>query len=493
MLAGNITVNVAGGVMTIDGDAAANIFTLTPNAGDVRVTGAATTINGAAGPTDFAGVTSVIMNLGAEADNVTVQNLTLTTLTINGEAGADTILVNTTMNVTGVATLDGGTEADNLTFSNSTSGTLQIFGDTGNDAITASTVTATTLLISGEQNEDDILVTGLTNTVVGTLNVNGNDGNDIIDFLASNGTLASPLTIDGNAGNDTLRVNNVTVGVLDVDAGSGDDNIILGIDNLPDINSVAGLNNAIAEGSLTVNTTLTVSGDVGNDTISAYRVFGTADWTVDTGAVNNLTTNTDIFTTYWTVSDQLTVIGGAGVDRLNIFYHTSNGVASVTGAAGDDVLQILISHFLVNANFFGENGNDVLAADTNLFDLDLFINGGQGDDVLIVAASVVIGDMTIFGDSGADYGLIGRHANGSAGGNLVENGLLDIDTGTGVDNFNISFNSLLQFYANLGDDNDSVETGFNLILIPSFMDGGFGINAIRRTSPQNITFYNLFS
>lgn len=490
LLAGDITTNLAGGVLTITGDAEANVFTLTPNGGNVRVTGIATTINGAAGPTDFAGVTAIVANLNAGADNVTFQNLNLASLTVNGNADADTITVNTNTVVAGTTTLNGGTEADTITFDNSTTVSLQVTGDTGNDIVNVTNATLTTLAISGGLNDDDLNVTGLTNVVASTLTISGDDGNDTIDFLNAVGTLASPLTINGDAGSDTLRVNNATLATLTVNGGAGNDTIILGIDFQPNIVTVAGQNAAIAAGSLTVNGTLTVNGDGGSDTITAYRVFGTANWTVNTGSATNLAGDIDTFTTYWTVSNQLTVTGGIGIDRLNIFYHTANALTNLNAGAGNDFVQVVISRFVVNASFAVEAGADVLAIDTNQFDADVVMDGGLDADYLLLAASVIDGDATIFAGDGDDYGLIGKHSDGSVGGNVVNNGLLQVDAGLGADYFDIQFNALLQFYANLGDGDDTVVTGGNQISVPSFMDGGSGRNRITRTGGQNVTYFN---
>jgi hypothetical protein len=491
MMAGDVTITQVGTVLNITGDAAANILTIEPGPGGaVRVTGTGTTLNTAPGPNDYFGITDIVANLGAGADQITVQDLgALVNLTINGEADADIITVDS-VGVSSVTTLNGGTGSDTINFIDSTAVTLTVTGDAGVDTINLTNSTVTTLSVSGGLDNDDINITGLTNTVASTLTISGDDGNDTIDFLNAVGTLASPLTINGNAGNDTLRVNNATLATLNINGGAGDDTIIAGIDFQPNITTVAGQNAAIAAGTLTVNAALNINGDAGSDTITAYRVFGTANWTVNTGSASNLAGNTDTFTTYWTFSNQLTVTGGVGVDRLNIFYHTASGATNLNAGAGNDFVQVVISRFIASATFNVEAGADVLAIDTNQFDADLVMDGGLDADYLLLAASVLEANATIFGGDGNDYLLIGKHADGSVGGNLIEDGLLQVLTGAGDDYLDIQYNALRQLYASLGDGNDTVVTGGNQIAVASFMDGGAGNNRITRTGNQNVTYYN---
>ncbi len=62
----------------------------------MQVAGTATTLNNTPGPINYFGVTDIVANLGAGADNITVQDLgALVNLTINGEADADIITVDT--------------------------------------------------------------------------------------------------------------------------------------------------------------------------------------------------------------------------------------------------------------------------------------------------------------------------------------------------------------------------------------------------------------
>ncbi len=186
----------------------------------------------------------------------------------------------------------------------------------------------------------------------------------------------------------------------------------------------------------------------------------------------------------------MSIVGGAGVENLNLFYHTANGLTNVSTGAGNDYVQVVISRFVGNATFNVEAGADILAIDTNQFDADLVMDGGLDADYLLLAANVIESDATIYGGDGNDYGLIGKHSNGSVGGNVIDNGVLQVIAGGGADYFDIQYNALLQLYANLGDGDDSLVTGGNQISVPSFMDGGSGRNRLTRTGGQNVTYYN---
>src|SRR5689334_23002896 len=81
MLAGNVTAEVLGGVLTIHGDSKGNglvLDSITRRTGPFRLSGdATTTINGQSAPVDLAGFSDVKINLGAGKNSLEVHGMRL--------------------------------------------------------------------------------------------------------------------------------------------------------------------------------------------------------------------------------------------------------------------------------------------------------------------------------------------------------------------------------------------------------------------------------
>ena len=214
LLSGNVQASVtADGILRIRGDAGANIIALDQtllNAGQVRISGTDTTINGQTAPVVLSGVTSkVSVKLGTGRDRVTMSNMSLpgdvvaeqrhlqlnnvqlagsltvfsraTISLINTAIGQDLFTKSTSASGDGTATLRDVSVQRNAT----------IHGSTGSDTITI----------------DNAVFRGEAGVFAGL-------GNDSVKVEASGGALSVPSQFDGPT---TIRM------------GSGDDVLQIGV------------------------------------------------------------------------------------------------------------------------------------------------------------------------------------------------------------------------------------------------------------------------
>lgn len=184
------------------------------------------------------------------------------------------------------------------------------------------------------------------------------DGADSIVFAASLNGLTAPVTIFGGGGNDSIDTSAVTFAV-NVDAGSGNDNVVTGSGN----DQVLG-----DDGNDTLN------GSAGDDTLlggndsDTIRGGAGAD-AIDGGGGNDLLAGQG--------GNGDTLLGGSGDDTLdggagNDFLYGGDGNDQLIGGVGNDVL----SGGLNNDTLQGNDGNDTLIGG---FGIDVLL-GGAGKD-----------------------------------------------------------------------------------------------------------------
>ncbi len=423
---------VAGGVLTVVGDAADNTITVSRDAaGKILVNGGAVHVLGG---------TPTVANTGE--------------VIVFGLNGNDTISLDETNGALPKANLFGGAGNDVLTGG---SGTDQLFGEAGND----------TLLGKGG---DDFLFGGAGNDVltggVGNDQVFGEAGNDRMIWNPGEGTDLN----EGGAGNDTVEVNGgngaevftvtangtrvrfdrTTPAPFSLDIGSSE-NLILNMNGGDDTFSAGnGLAPLIA---------LTVDGGAGNDTITGgdgndSLLGGDGNDIITGGRGNDVMfggAGNDTFV--WNPGDASdTVEGQDGADTLQLnganvnenFDLSANGgrlrLTRDVGAVTMDVNDVEQVNIVALGGADTINVHDLSATDVTGVNLDLASPPGSGTgdglaDTVIVNGTNHADAIQITG-SGTSFTIAGLSASvsvqGSEGANdqLVVNALGGSDTVT---------------------------------------------------------------
>ncbi|NFV79224.1 tandem-95 repeat protein [Magnetospirillum aberrantis] len=356
-------------------------------------------------------------------------------------------------------------------------GVSSMFGGAGND------------WLSGGDGNDFIIGGSGSDTILGG---NGNDwlyggnsiaasvGNDFIDGGAGDDTIYSGYgngTIFGGDGNDNITVTaSISRGTSTIDAGSGDDVIMVDTYSGATITTGSGRDTIQTNYSVSFNAANVVtdfSAGLGGDQIDLNRLLGNAliGWSAsgnpfgsskflrvrqvgaDTvlevdrdGAGGNAHAFTAIlllknvqasalradnfipaYDPFGAAESGVTLTGGSGADVLN----GGGGNDYITGGAGSDTLNGSIGQDLMR----GDDGNDWLYGGTG----DDVLDGGTGNDYLSGDA----GDDWLYGGDGNDtlIGAAGRnHVSGGNGNDIVyvysESGEI-IDAGAGDDTIHV--------------------------------------------------------
>lgn len=423
--------------ISIDGTPTEIIFNLpSTNDTDVTLTAIAGGLLRLAGTTfettDFnpTGVTSITINGNAGNDTITIGNLAAYagTLTVNGGAGADTI--NATLATIDV-TLLGGAGNDTLTGSALND---SLNGGLGNDSLKAGLGDDTLSggagddILNGEGGTDcaDETVTGnvtITNTkLIGgnigsdkrlnleCVEISGDSKNNLLD--ASQYTLGS-VVLRGMGGNDTLL------------GGSRDDTLDGG-DGIDQVSQTSFQDQTLIAGQLTGNGTDTLA-SIERGSLTAKLATGNR---VDASAFDGLVTLTGgngpdrlfsspVGSVINGGSGKDTITGGVAADRIdggtdNDSILGGDGLDTINGGTGNDFIDGGNDADLINGGdgrdkIYGGTGADTIDGGAN----DDAISGGDGDDRILGG----IGNDTLLGDAGDDT------IAGNAGADIVWGGI----------------------------------------------------------------------
>jgi Ca2+-binding RTX toxin-like protein len=385
--AGDVTATLQGTTIVITGTDGPDTISVTANAGNVDID-----TNGVV-PAEFsfpiAGVTSVVVNLGAANDAfVASGNVSTMTMTIDGGAGDDTISGGNSAD-----TVHGGDGADTITPGQ---GSDSVFGDAGPDTMAwnpgdnsdtfAGGDGIDRLVFTGANVNENIAVAASGTTALLTRDI-GNVTEtlqqvELIDismlggtdhYTAGTGLAAAGLqhiSVDGGALADTLTGGDIAEtldgGSTDADivsGGAGDDTLIAPLEGGDTLDGGPGTDTVAVAGT-DHSETFTVDDVAGAATVAiAGPVTGTPDPATSAERV------------------QIDALGGN--DTVLMTAAAQAGVALVAdGGDGDDT---------INGSAFG----DVL-------------HGGAGNDVLRGFG----GDDQLFGDAGDDLLIGGDGADG---------------------------------------------------------------------------------
>lgn len=358
-----VTGGIGGDLVEIRGTSSSNIFTV-----GQTTDGRLTVEEGAAVLTVDFDVKNIAINAGNGDDSISVGDISsvvLSTLTINGDAGADTITAAASTPGSLRLVMNGGVGEDS------------IFGGSGNETISG-----------GE--DDDVLSGGGGNDLIsgdaGADMIGGEDGNDTISGGDGNDAITGGNgddsvsagndndTVDGGAGDDTIRGqfgdDNLigSFGNDSIDGGLGADNVIGGAGN---DRLDGGRNDDVVIGNSGDDTIL---GNHGNDFIRGNGgadeiVAGDGDDTVFAGDGADGVDAGDGDDQVFGDNDSDTIIGGDGDDTL------SGGGAqdTILGQEGDDVIN-------------GNGGSDLAAL-------------GEGNVINLVPLNIeVINELFVLSD-----------------------------------------------------------------------------------------------
>lgn len=373
---------------------------------------------------DFAtgDIINVTLNGGAAAASLTLNSLTSSPEIIDGGTGSVTLLG----------------YAGNLTATN-----FVISG--GSVLATNSSTTATT--ITGADSKADLLVSGSAgdtlvgaNSSTGTFDkLIGNAGNDVFQFGAvAAGDLQNGGTVSGGDGTDTLEITGTTAATTIADADftanitsvevfKFSNNVasnVLTLDTLAETAGIRSVDATALTGTNALNltlstnwdTTITVTGGAGADTVTSSATTGTFNVSFDGGAGGDQFTIDDA-----TFNGSDTIIGGAGTDKLTILDAAGGySIADSAFAATTTLEQLVLGNAAANSTLVV--GTAAQAAGITSVDA----SAETGHTVNISASAYTTG-ISIIGGNGADT-LVG----GSGNDTIKVNGFDDTTTALDV-------------------------------------------------------------
>jgi hypothetical protein len=321
------------------------------------------------------------------------------------------------------------------------------------------------LTMEGSNENDTVTITGLTRGT-GEFQVTAQRGNQ--PALTQTVTGVREIVVNLHGGNDRLTMNNVLIsGIIDVHMETGDDTVVLGNQT------------SVSSGTLRV--------DLGadNDTLDAKRLFIATDQIIDGGDGNDSLIFdgllSPVFTLGTSAAGNAVWSGGAGHDLVHVIYGFVVGSWTIDMGDGSDMLDVFGSAVSGNVQALGRAGSDSMRIDTNFFDANVLIDGGSDSDFIFLGNGTGTDSATISGGDGADLITV---QNQTAS-------VLQMNTGAGTDAIEVRSSALDRFFAQLGDDNDSLTIRGNLSRLETSLDGGTG--AFDRLLDLGNSFFGTFS
>jgi Ca2+-binding RTX toxin-like protein len=476
--------DAVGDVITLNGTAAPNTFSIAANAGAVEAAGLGALVRVVNGEqtndvVSIVGVGGDIVNINGSAlgDTMTVtasgSNAVATatgfnipvsvrgalTLTMNGLGGQD--MISCTGNLAAIVpiVLDGGNDNDTLLGSN---GADLLFGGAGDD------------FIDGQQGNDTAFLGADNDTYQwdpgdGSDTVEGQGGTDVLLF---NGSAISEI-FDASANGARLRfTRNVGNIVMDVDGVEILDlNALGGVDTVT-VNDLSGTDLASVNADLASTLggttgdaaadTLVINGSNGDDIITANNAVGQV-------VVSGLAASVRV-EHFETTLDFIRIQGLGGHDVIDASGLDSTGPRlTLDGGLGDDIL-------LGGAgddNLLGGDNDDVLIGGPGTDTLD----GGLGENTVFQdGPSTTTGIVSIFGDGAANVITISR----DIAGNLLSNSVP-------IPGATIANTALIRVFGRGGDDAITLNQA-NGALPASMLFGGAGLDTLTAGAGNDLLF-----
>ncbi len=433
-------------------------------------------ITGGGGTGEITVTTTGALTLSAAVTNASAGDVTLTAVDA-ASAGQNLAIGAVAVSATtGAVTFNVGDNlTDDMNSNVSTAGNIVINIDdgdqdagTGATAILQGTITAGSLTINGQGDDDQVDLSGLQNDPAATLN--GNAGNDTLTGADGGDLIVGGTgddTMSGGGGDDTVTAAGGG-GTDSVDAGAGSD-VLRVTDPASGGSGMITFNGGADSDLIELN---------GNPVDSVTHSFiSNSDGSIN--SVSGTTTHDIVYTGLEPINDNL-----SATDRIFEFTSANDETITITddATAGNDVTTIdstegeIVSFvsptnsMTVDVNANGGSGADTINVQgvDSMFDADLTINGGDNDPVAFQtnATDVGTGNVTARGSAITVLSPVT-----TAGGNLSFEattdvfGLAQISSGGG----NIIFNA---------DTDQATAPGGSVVIDNSAMVSSSGGNIV---------------
>ncbi|HID7803501.1 TPA: beta strand repeat-containing protein, partial [Proteus mirabilis] len=231
------------------------------NAGQIYLGSGSDTFTQGDAITENNTVLSGVLDLGSgtnDASNMPKEYLAVyqdgSNFSLGNDTNIDAVTDVNTANIYGSVSgkILGGDGSDNITITKNLTGTVSV-GDNA-DTLTAGWIYGGASVSMGDGDDTVTIIDGAYNTTISL-----GAGNDVLD--ATTATLGSAATtIDGGEGNDLIKLGTISNGKIIINAGAGDDTVILTKDYDPSlignqgyINGGEGTDTLVLSGAITVN------------------------------------------------------------------------------------------------------------------------------------------------------------------------------------------------------------------------------------------------
>ncbi len=407
---GNDTVEGGAGTdtMLFNGANANENINITANGGRVRSTRDDVVM-------DLNSVEQIQFNAQGGADNVTVNDLTGTSVTKvaidlagvpgggTGDGASDTVTVNGANSDEQIVIIGNGNQlivagpSENVTITGAeaTNDHLVINGLGGNDTIDASRLTAGVIGLTIDGGAGNDTITGS----AGNDFVRGGQGNDVAQLGAGDDTFAWDSgdgndTVEGQGGFDTMLFNGTNVSEnIDISANGSRVRLARDVSNVVmDLNSVERIqfNAQGGAGNVTVNDLTGTSLTKVAIDLAAVPGSGTGDGASDTVTVNGA--NSDEQIVIIGNGNQL-IVAGPSENVTITGAEATNDHLVINGLGGNDTIDASrLTAGVIGLTIDGGAGNDTITGSAG----NDFVRGGQGNDMAQLGA----GDDTFAWDSG---------------------------------------------------------------------------------------------
>ena len=415
VMAGDVTVALAGTVLTLTGDASNNSVQMSNGAqpGEFVLTGlSGTQINGSTSPMTVPSPFSTLnVNLGVGSDTFAIlgpaAKMQLAgTVNINNDSGTD---------INSITNVNIGTDLNVMKAGNG-EGVLMIHG---------SKVAGNANVTSGGFDGSNTVVIDLGSEVQGNFSITNNEGED--SFIASDATIFGNLSINNGAGDTTTQIGMSAPGAIavwgsvNVTNGEGYDKVFvnnatlwqeLDIDNGDGNTMVSFQSSEVGKGNTASDAV--ISNGAGIDTLEFTATKIRRDLTITNGMAADLFGSQSVFSGTSRVGRNLTFNGDNGADTFNMNDGTtiagnstlnlfnSNNVVTLSGSTIQGVLAIIGGANRDEVTLTGGTSGMRVEGDTN-------INLNAGVDLLeLLTGTELIGATNV--DGGTEIDTLRRTA-----------------------------------------------------------------------------------